>query len=831
MRERERERETERELEGAEVGKMDGALERQARKTAMTEVISLMGRSTSNPLLSRDAFLEDLHSLRVETAAKADKSKSILNSLIQTITEEARANIALVSKVNKRSETLRGLFKDIEHLCEESSQLVNREHVTKLSRASYNISKTVQNTEDIIAIPSLALEAQQLVQEGQENDDVSVDLVQGYVGITQLEGASLFARKAVLRQQEDDAENDDDFQDTLSEYFDKVVDSSKKFESFLWSTIRNFIGLGRTHPEQLLSAIKVVEIQEYRDRNERTMGAEETEPKRWKERCLEEIEKAIENSTVPLEKLCQMLGQTIKQDTSVTQTISIDEVLEVANSVAADFTDIYDYSAPCFPESYNIFHFMMKAYHKGFGRMIDSIGEFSSILSNRQILSVISWITQYQTFIESLGIDVRSDRSEWDYCDLIEVKDEKEGGTPRAGARRKSILSLDAFLRPEGTEEAKDEEIKTKPEKPGVMGFNNLTQTFMGRMREYLTNWFANIVEAEEKMMSRPKDDDNGKLWTPALIDLFRILNQQVVIVQKSTTGAMLLETARTIIQVMIEFQGIEIDRLNSQLESESALETAVAAVNTNLKAYDMSLELAESIEEALDANYVGAVDIEDACRGFLQVSKLAVDHVVNCIIEDEGIVQMFGSAMFSPDWLTGSATSVLLATLEDYMQDVTRWIEKSFLKRVVESLTSKVVDMWIASFLSNTPVIQNEVTEQIIRDCLQLRDFFGKYSRDSDHQAFQLIECFADIVDSDSVDAFVISYRLLLDVKSDFEPSRLERILSAREDINKREASNVLSQCQEIFASRSSLLQNHSIKAVSNAYRFFKNSKQNVDA
>ena len=138
---------------------------------------------------------------------------------------------------------------------------------------------------------------------------------------------------------------------------------------------------------------------------------------------------------------------------------------------------------------------------------------------------------------------------------------------------------------------------------------------------------------------------------------------------------------------------------------------------------------------------------------------------------------------------------------------------------------------MWIASFLSNTPVIQNEVTEQIIRDCLQLRDFFGKYSRDSDHQAFQLIECFADIVDSDSVDAFVISYRLLLDVKSDFEPSRLERILSAREDINKREASNVLSQCQEIFASRSSLLQNHSIKAVSNAYRFFKNSKQNVDA
>ena len=102
-----------------------------------------------------------------------------LNSLIQTITEEARANIALVTQVNKRSETLKSLFNDIERLCKESSQLVNREHVTKLSRASYNIGETVRNAEDIIAIPSLALEAQKIIQEGQENEDTTgVDLVQ-----------------------------------------------------------------------------------------------------------------------------------------------------------------------------------------------------------------------------------------------------------------------------------------------------------------------------------------------------------------------------------------------------------------------------------------------------------------------------------------------------------------------------------------------------------------------------------------------------------------------------------------------------------------------------
>ena len=670
------------------------------------------------------------------------------------------------------------------------------------------------------------------------------------MGITQLEGASLFARRAVVGRRlstegggkggefgEDggagangDDREDGWFQDTLAEYFDKVSDSSAKFETFLWNTIRNFIGLGRTYPDQLLSAIKVVEIQEHRDRN-MVDGDEVKQKKRWKDKCLAEIEQAIENSTLPLAKLCQMIGESV--DLNTTQTISIDEVLEVANSVAADFTDIYDYSAPCFPESYNIFNFMMKAYHKGFGKMIDSIGEYSAILSNRQILSVISWITQYQGFIESLGIDITTDPKEWNYCDLIEMKREDQGAP--AGARRKSILSLDAFL---GAPAAQDKdksksksagaEVEAEPKKPGVMGFNSLVQVFMTRMREYLRNWFANIIEAEDKQMSKPKEDDQGKLWTPALIDLFRILNQQVTIVQKSTTGAMLLETARTIIQVMIEFQGIEMERLQGwrsggQIEGDHALETAVAAVNTNLKAYDMSLDLAETLEESLDENCKGVVDIEKACRGFLQVSKLAVDQVVRCIIEDEGVVQMFAQTMFSPAWLTEGATDVLLATLEDYMQDVVLWIERSFLKRVVESLTEKVVERWIQSFLAKTPIIQKEVTDQIVRDCTQLRDFFGKYSRNTNHPAFQLMECFCDIVDADDPDSFVISYRLLLDVKNDFAPSNLERILSAREDINKKEAQNVLSQCEKIFASRSSLLKNHSIKSVSSAYRFFK--------
>ena len=59
-----------------------------------------------------------------------------------------------------------------------------------------------------------------------------------------------------------------------------------------------------------------------------------------------------------------------------------------------------------------------------------------------------------------------------------------------------------------------------------------------------------------------------------------------------------------------------------------------------------------------------------------------------------------------------------------------------------------------------------------------------------------------------------VISYRLLLDVRSHFAPSNLERVLSARRT-SARERLPTSCRRWEIFASRKNFLANHSIKAV----------------
>ena len=56
-------------------------------------------------------------------------------------------------------------------------------------------------------------------------------------------------------------------------------------------------------------------------------------------------------------------------------------------------------------------------------------------------------------------------------------------------------------------------------------------------------------------MSGEPKQADDGKLWTPGAVDFFRIVNEQVSVVEEVSSGEMLLQTGDAVMGIMKEFQ------------------------------------------------------------------------------------------------------------------------------------------------------------------------------------------------------------------------------------------------------------------------------------
>jgi hypothetical protein len=84
-----------------------------------------------------------------------------------------------------------------------------------------------------------------------------------------------------------------------------------------------------------------------------------------------------------------------------------------------------------------------------------------------------------------------------------------------------------------------------------------------------------------------------------------------------------------------------------------------------------------------------GRLDIETQCRGFLDIAKLAGVKLVDAMFQDAPFMDLFHKLYHTPEWVDGTATSSILATLNDYFQDYEHFIESSNFKRYAAPLAT----------------------------------------------------------------------------------------------------------------------------------------------
>lgn len=194
----------------------------------------------------------------------------------------------------------------------------------------------------------------------------------------------------------------------------------------------------------------------------------------------------------------------------------VPSMLEDATTLSYELAEIYDYVEPCFPPTFKIFPTIWARYHLQFASMLDALGLRASNISNRDILSIVKWIEDYLETLRGLGIE------------------EEELQMPRHPV----LVNANGVVAEES-------------------GLKLLMRKYMERIKESTTSWYMNIIESD--LSSEPKVSEEGILWSPGVVDFFRILNDSLATVEDVTQGEMMFLSAMQSLAMMHEFVNAQV--------------------------------------------------------------------------------------------------------------------------------------------------------------------------------------------------------------------------------------------------------------------------------
>lgn len=279
-------------------------------------------------------------------------------------------------------------FQELESCCKESCALFDAKNdvVRRLATVHSNIRRVIANAELISNLPKKAYNVEEAL-----NRSGDADLVQTYVRIAELEATAFKIQKSLRGADRVHTKQ----MSSLQTYFGQVYHAMSKFEERLWIICRSFLEVSVSNPSRLVSAMKVIEIQERLDAELVTKGDKDNPMRRrWKHRCLQQLSAKVQELFAPiLQRASKIVAAGDRSGETLLEVL--DETLDKVKQLQV----FKRHGAQCFPSKYNILACICEEYHKHVSSVVSLAGLSANQLTNGDIIKAIAWIGEYELMI------------------------------------------------------------------------------------------------------------------------------------------------------------------------------------------------------------------------------------------------------------------------------------------------------------------------------------------------------------------------------------------------------------------------------------------------
>lgn len=245
------------------------------------------------------------------------------------------------------------------------------------------------------------------------------------------------------------------------------------------------------------------------------------------------------------------------------------------------------------------------------------------------------------------------------------------------------------------------------------------------------------------------------------------------------------------------------------------------ALLNNSVDCYNQSLEFTEHVQTLLDERFRSELDVEEVCRAFLDLAKAWSRRLIEMMYSDAGLLDQWRKMYCSNEWLSGQTTATILATIGDYFNDITTFVEPGFCKRTCEGVLEELVrrssshalaamDRGMAAAAaamgatggqggSNDP--GDVVLTRMAQDERDVQVFFERFvSLDKLVKRVSQLSGLRELLDSRDPEGVLLGYGAVVELNPAITPPMVDKLLSYRPGLSKTQLAEISVQVRELY-------------------------------